>query len=400
MMAARVPVNPDVLRWARETAGLSVEDAAKQIQLNKAKGMEPAERLARLEEGKDAPTRPLLVRMSKRYRRPLLAFYMPQPPQTGQRGQDFRRLPASYGGEEEPLVDALLRDVQSRQRIVRAVLADEEQPAPLDFVGSLTPADAAAGAEQAANTISARLGFDSHEFREQASYLDAFAYLRGRCERLGVFVLLIGDLGSHHTAFSTSVFRGFALSDELAPFIVINDHDAKAAWSFTLLHELTHIWLGQTGISGDAGDSAVEQFCNEVAGRILLPLAELADLHVSNNVPVDVAAERISTFARERFLSRPMVAYSLFRAGRINHASWSALSERFHQQWLAQRERERELAKLSEGGPNYFVVRRHRVGPALLDFVRGALASGVLSTTKAAKVLGVKAHNVYRLLGA
>jgi transcriptional regulator with XRE-family HTH domain len=136
-MMATVPVNPEVLRWARETAGLSVEDAARQIQLNKAKGLEPAERLTRLEQGQDTPTRPLLVRMSKRYRRPLLLFYMPQPPQTGQRGQDFRRLPASYGGEEEPLVDALLRDVQVRQRIVRAVLVDE-QTAPLDFVGSLT----------------------------------------------------------------------------------------------------------------------------------------------------------------------------------------------------------------------------------------------------------------------
>jgi len=38
---------------------------------------------------------------------------------------------------------------------------------------------------------------------------------------VGIFVLLIGDLGSYHTAFDLEVFRGFALSDDIAPFIII-----------------------------------------------------------------------------------------------------------------------------------------------------------------------------------
>ena len=65
-----------------------------------------------------------------------------------------------------------------------------------------------------------------------------------------MFVLLKGDLGNYRTAIDVEVFRGFAIADDIAPFVVINDNDSKAAWSFTLLHELTHLLLGQTGISG------------------------------------------------------------------------------------------------------------------------------------------------------
>ena len=90
-------------------------------------------------------------------------------------------------------------------------------------------------------------------------------------------MLLLGNLGSYHTNIPLEIFRGFAVADALAPMIVINDQDAKTAWGFTALHELAHLWLGSTGVSG--GDPAVqiEQYCNDVAGEILLPAAELKD---------------------------------------------------------------------------------------------------------------------------
>jgi Zn-dependent peptidase ImmA (M78 family) len=86
------------------------------------------------------------------------------------------------------------------------------------------------------------------DFRSQSSAEEAFSFLRSRAEEVGVFVLLKGDLGSHHTAIDLQTFRGFALADPVAPFVVINDQDSKSAWSFTLIHELAHLWLGQTGV--------------------------------------------------------------------------------------------------------------------------------------------------------
>ena len=109
------------------------------------------------------------------------------------------------------------------------------------------------------------------ELRAEPGPDAAFKRLRDAAEQAGVFVLLMGDLGNYHSAISVETFRGFAIADPVAPFIAINDRDSHAAWSFTLLHELAHLCLGQTGISALRGDAEVERFCNLVAGEFLLP---------------------------------------------------------------------------------------------------------------------------------
>jgi transcriptional regulator with XRE-family HTH domain len=86
-------IRPEILTWARETAGLSLEDAAQALGLKETRGQTGTERLAALEAGTGEPSRPLLLKMSHAYRRPLLVFYLNQPPKTGDRGQDFRTLP-------------------------------------------------------------------------------------------------------------------------------------------------------------------------------------------------------------------------------------------------------------------------------------------------------------------
>jgi Zn-dependent peptidase ImmA (M78 family)/transcriptional regulator with XRE-family HTH domain len=393
-------VNPEILRWARETAGLSLEDAAAKLSLQASRDAAGAERLAAFESGDREPTRPLLVKMAQQYRRPLLAFYLPAPPAQGERGQDFRTLPPDHSRRDDALVDALIRDIRARQRMVRALLETEDEAAPLTFVGSRTMED---GVEAVLEAIRETLSLNLSKFRNGAPgdrrASKGFAYLRERAEQAGVYVLLIGNLGSHHSSLDVQVFRGFALADPVAPFIVINDQDAETAWSFTLLHELTHIWLGQTGVSGVNAASAVEQFCNDVAGRFLLPdnevVAEAAALRTAG---FDAVLARINVIADQREVSRSMVAYKLFRQGIIDGDAWSRLSGLFRQQWLQNREARKNRAKDRDGGPNYYVVRRHKIGAKLVGLARRMVAEGALVPSKAAKILGVKPANVYSLV--
>lgn len=392
---AKVQVNPEVLRWARETAGLTLADAAEKLGIQFARDNSPAQRLEAMESGDELPTRPLLLRMSKQYHRPLIAFYLEKPPVKANRGEDFRRLPDGYTDADDAPVDALLRDVRARQSIVRAAMEDDDDTGPIGFVGA-TRIDN--GIERVSELIRNSIAFNLEAFRAQRTSPDAFAYLRAQAEAAGVFVLLIGDLGSYRSRLSVEAFRGFALSDNIAPFIVINDQDARAAWSFSLLHELTHISLGQTGISGAVPANVLEQFCNDVAGTLLLPAAELRALDVSNDTEFSEAVEEISNFARPRRISRAMVAYKLFRSDRISFERWNQFRTEFRRQWLEYREEQRQQHREAEGGPDYYVVRRQRVGAALVNFVSRTLASGALSLTKAGKVLGVKPQNVYELV--
>jgi Zn-dependent peptidase ImmA (M78 family) len=274
-------------------------------------------------------------------------------------------------------------------------MEDEDEAEVLTFVGSMKMSD---GVEAVLSSIQETLGITSAALYAEASAPEAFSLLRGRTEKIGVFVLLRGDLGSHHSAIDLETFRGLALADDVAPFVVVNDQDSRAAWSFTLLHELAHLWLGQTGVSGERAELSIERFCNDVASQFLLPADELNQLSLAGTSNTEVIRERIAGFAGTRNLSSTMVAYRLYRARRLNDETWNYLRNTFRERWFQERGRQRERGREQEGGPNFYVVRAHRVGSALLNLVERMMGAGALTTSKAGKVLGVKPTQVEALL--
>jgi Zn-dependent peptidase ImmA (M78 family)/transcriptional regulator with XRE-family HTH domain len=377
-------VSPTVLKWARESAGLSVDEAGKKL------GLSP-DRLEAFEAGGLEPSYRQLSNMSDNYRRPLITFYLPRPPKQADNGHDFRTLPQEDRQETDPLLHALLRDVQARHGLLKSALEDADDATPLRFVGSARMAE---GVENVVASIRKVLGLSKEQFRQQRNVADAFGALRASAEAAGIYVLLMGNLGTHHTDIDVKAFRGFAIADPVAPFVIINEKDTRSAWSFTLLHELAHIWLGQTGISGYDSDDEVEKFCDLVAAKYLLDLSELEEFAERPADFVGLVSD-IGTFAKQRNLSRGMVAYNLWRTGRI--------SKEFYQRLVAEFDRDRaarvEAKPERDSGPNYYIVRRHRLGRALVSATNRLIRSGTLSTTKAGVVLGVKPTSVNRLVG-
>ncbi len=388
-------VNHEILKWARKGAGLSLDEACKKLAIRPARGMSAKERLEDLERGEANPTRALLEKMAKQYRRPLLTFYLPMPPKTVSRGKDLRSLPEDRNKLDEALLDALIRDVRARQSMIKALMEDEDEAVTLPFVGVGTVQE---GVDRIATRLGNAVAFDLAAFRDAADADQAFSKLRSLAESAGVFVLLMGDLGSHHTGLSVETFRGISLSDPVAPVVVINDRDARSAWSFTLLHELTHVYLGQTTISGSWSGLRVEQICNDVASQMLLPDREIGSFGISPGSPLPVTQARIEGFAREMNLSSTMVSYRLFRHGSISELEWQQLRRRFRELWnqgvRSRRARNREAA----GGPDYYVVRRHRIGSYLVGFVARMLHNGAVTTSRAGRILGIKPTNVYSLI--
>jgi Zn-dependent peptidase ImmA (M78 family)/transcriptional regulator with XRE-family HTH domain len=390
-------INPRILAWARETAGLTVEEAADKLALGSSERATAASKLSALESGDRSPTSAQLLKAAALYKRPLITFYMPEPPQRGDRGEDFRTAPGEVSKRANGLLDALLRDVKARQQMVRNVLEDEDEASRLAYVGS---ARMEQGPATVAGSIRTALGIATEQQKAAKGPDGLFSLLRSAAEKIGVFVLLLSDTGSHHSAISEEVFRGFAIADEVAPFIVINDRDARTARSFTLIHELTHIWLGQTGVSGpvrDTAANAIERFCNDVAGEFLLPSSAVDDLSQLRGMdpqPVLRATERI---AQAWNVSQALVTYRLARKQWISAAVAGEMFRLLAERWRSERERSRD-AQSDVGGPSYYVVKRSRLGEALMHVVRRGLQGDVLTHTRAAKILGVKPSSVEPLL--
>src|SRR5690606_22234759 len=84
-MAEKAYITPKVLRWARETARLSLDQAASRIP-----GLTPEKR-ARWEAGTSFPTIRQAETLAKAYRRPFAVFFLPDIPRDFQPLQDYRR---------------------------------------------------------------------------------------------------------------------------------------------------------------------------------------------------------------------------------------------------------------------------------------------------------------------
>lgn len=380
-----------MLTWSREQAGLTLEEAARLLNLKDSKKKTAAEKLEAFETGA-ALSRNMLNKFSKVYKRPLLTFYLTEPPRKSSKGHDFRSVPEALDPRDNYHVDVLVRDIRARQSILREALIVEDEAEQLPFIGSVTLDE---GVKKVGKALCKLLDFDLNEFRSQKSYEHAFKLLRGKAEDKGINIILKGNLGSYHSDIPLKVFRAFTLSDDIAPFIVINHLEVKTARAFTLLHELTHLLLGETGVSNSIAASKVEKFCDSVASEVLLPSAEF-DRFNPDLMADDILKDEISLYASDRRVSSTLVAYRLLQRGVITPARYRMLSNFYLKQAEENKQREKEANKEKDGGPNQMVIRRSYLG-GLLSLAERLSFSGAISATKAGILLGVKPLQVYSM---
>ncbi len=161
-----------------------------------------------------------------------------------------------------------------------------------------------------------------------------------------------------------------------------------------MVHELVHLLLGATGVSGSDGNQEIEKFCNDVASEFLVPMEEIHSLGVDNDTDFAMAKNVIKHFALDCKVSNTMVAYKLYRANFLTYERYLEFKISFKQDFLKYKAAEKVKAKEIEGGPTYYITKKHRVGKGLITLVARMLYEGAISTTKAGRVLGVKPQNV------
>jgi Zn-dependent peptidase ImmA (M78 family)/transcriptional regulator with XRE-family HTH domain len=282
-MTATAQINPQILRWMRQRSGLGVAEVAA------AAGVK-LEQISGWEAGDGAPTFRQAQRLAQAMHAPFGYLFLATPPPEVLPIPDLR----TVAGSERPNPSLDLRETVrvalQRQEWYADYLRDQGQ-LPLPFVGRFS---VESDIKSVAADIRAVLGQDLQQMHStQDAYL---SHLVQCAESAGVLVMRSGIVGSNtHRSLDVGEFRGFAISHPLAPLVFINSADAPAARLFTLVHELAHIWLGDSGVSSGAPGSQrrEEVFCNAVAGEFLAPRELFLSLWAVNDADLPNKVSRL-----------------------------------------------------------------------------------------------------------
>lgn len=253
-------VKPELLVWARRSAGLEVETAAKKVPVD-------PQRLEAWERGAARPTVKQLRKLARAYKRPLALFYLPEPPRDFQPMHDFRRLPGQVAGVLSAQLRYELRRALDRRDLALDLFhAARGALKEFSLIGDISD-----DPEALATRLRGALGLELTDQLQWRHGYESFNRWREAVEQLDVLVFQLIDV-------EPSESRGFSVSQPLLPLIAVNVKDPPAARIFTLLHELTHLVLRRGGLC-DLDDLATrspeelrtEVFANMVAGATLMP---------------------------------------------------------------------------------------------------------------------------------
>jgi Zn-dependent peptidase ImmA (M78 family) len=381
-------VSPATIQWAIRRAGTNADELAGRL-----KTVKPSQ-IRAWENGQSSPTFAQAEALAEKLRIPLAVLFMDTPPKLDIQVPDLRTMGAARSRALSLDFIDVLNDALVKQEWYREYLEESDAPR-LTFIGRFSlKSDANAVASDMAEGLEI-----NDEIRKRCTtWQSLLSYFVQQAERLGVLVMR-GGIVKNDTSrgLDEKEFRGFAISDDLAPLVFINSRDAKAAQTFTLAHELAHIWIGQSGISNNPerkrpqqSINEIERYCNAVAAELLVPRVGFERLWLQTG-EVHSRLRRIAAFYRVSTMVAIMRAYEL------NHLSFPEFSALMDAEY-ARFEKQAQEQKETEGGGNFWISFTARTGHVLQESVVQSLREGRLQYRDAASLLGLKVKTFTKFL--
>lgn len=367
-------LNPQVLAWARQRAGLSAGLLADKLKVATDR-VETWERTGQLRYRQ-------AERLAKVTRTPFGFLFLPRPPEEPLGIPDFRTVTDAPLAQPSPELIDTVQQMQRRQAWMRDYLVEEGAPA-LPFVGSRTLEDPP---ERIAAGMREVLALEDGWAALARNWSEALRRLRQRLEAAGILVFVNGIVGNNtHRPLSVQEFRGFALSDAYAPLIFINGADAKAAQLFTMAHEAAHLWLGAGGVSNlvllEPAPDPLERLCNAAAAELLVPAKLLRSVW-----PQAQGGAEPYQFLARHFKVSPIVA-----ARRAQDLALISRNEYLQFYRAYEADERRNKSSKSDGG-DFWNTQNVRLG--------ARFGAAVVRATKEGRLLYREAYRLTGLCGA
>ena len=377
-MSEQIPVNPVMLRWARETGGFDIDDVVVKL---KRKSI-TSETVASWEKGRGSPTYAQLECLAyKIYRRPLALFFFPEPPEEGTPKESFRTLPQEEINLLEPRLLYLVRQAKVMQENLRE-LFDGTNPSERRVCSDIT-IHSSDTIFDIAKTVREYLGVGLNEQYALTTNDKALRYWREVLEKHGVFVF--------KDAFKDEACSGFCLYDDVFPVIYINNSQAKIRQIFTLFHELAHLLFKTGGVDLRHDDfiqrmrgpnKRIEVFCNRFTGEFLVPTKDIKPLIHNKEIDDNL----LTRLARKYSVSREVILRKCLDLKYVTKA--------FYEAKVAGWKEERLTRGSSGSGGDPYYTRGAYLGPHYIETAFGKYYQGAISRTELADYLGMKESHV------
>lgn len=365
-------INPEILIWARERLGASVSEFARKLKKSE-------RHLLEWEDGIKSMTFNQAMDFAKKAYIPFGYLFLPKPPL-----------------EELPLPDLRTIDGQSVQRpsaelldLIKLMLQRQEWYKdflkqqlfePNKIVGSFGRNDSIK-----AIVSDMKMKLDLAHYPSRGRWEDYYRDLVMRIEKLGVLVMRQGSLGHHTRPLKVSEFRGFAVADTYAPMVFVNHADAPGARLFTLIHELCHIWIGQSGISDGSTQThrKEEILCNAVAAEFLVPEGEFINLWNEN---LENWRDNFSILESHFHVSKWVLARRAL--------TFKYISNEEYTRYISDEKSAYKNRKRPQGGPTYYQTKKAQISQNFSKAVVSQALSGQVLLREAAQLLAMKPSNI------
>lgn len=379
-------VKPEILEWARTSAGFTLEAAAAALKID------PGVLAAWEAPGDERPSLPQLRNMAMLYKRPLAVFYLQEVPLRFQVLSDLRRAVPGEDRVYTPQLTQEIRVAQQRRELALELREELDEPVePFPFrLQAETP-------EQAGESIRRFLGVEPEEllgFGADATGRLGFNTWRMAMERAGVLVFQSSRVSQTETS-------GFALAYDTLPVVVVNRKDVPQRRLFSMLHEFAHVALRESGVSDLKLDAAqvqapdIEVRCNAIASAALMPrdalLAELDAAMAGQRILTDDVIVRV---ARRFGVSRPALLIRLIGQRR---STWDFYFEKVTQ-YAVEYERERAARpQAKDMKRNMAQESLSDLGRPFIGLVLGNYYQRRLTLSDVAGYLGIRVKHVLTL---
>lgn len=362
-MSVGLNINVDMLTWAITRAGHDLHDFVVKVP-----------NVSKWIEGEKKPTIKQLEDFAKKVYVPFGYFFLNEPPTQELPIPFFRTNHLQDTQVSVNVYDTILQ-IQQRQDWLKEYLRDNEFET-LSFVGKYRDSNNIYGiVKDIRNTLS----LPENWANGCNTWENALGVLVEHIEDAGIYVVFNGVVGNNtHRPISVDECRGFVLVDEFAPFMFVNNSDAKAAQMFTIAHELAHIWTGYSAGFDfrklHPADDPIEKLCDSIAAEFLVPEATFNE--VWNSKPI------IRDTARYFKVSEIVIARRALDLGKITRSKFFEFYNDYRQ--------EANSKKTKTSGGDYYATTRKRLGVAYSTHINNAVKSGKLLYRDAYRLTNLK----------